>query len=108
MPIAAPVAMPVSADVPAPVQVAAPLPDQLVAAIPEPVIAAAAPIADTSSLMAVVESAGLQWVQTAPSAVAEPETVTPVVRTPRVRKPRPVVAAEPLMQVETGQPPKAD
>jgi hypothetical protein len=31
-----------------------------------------------------------------------------VVRTPRVRKPRPVVAAEPLMQVETGQPPKAD
>jgi ribonuclease E len=69
---------------------------------------AAAPIADTSSLIAVVESAGLQWVQTAPSAVAEPEVVVPVVRAPRVRKPRPVVPAEPLMQVETGPSTKPD
>jgi hypothetical protein len=92
------------------VQVAAAVPAPVVASIPEPVIAVAAPapIADTSTLMAVVEGAGLQWVQTAPSAVAEPEVVTPVVRAPRVRKPRAVVAAEPLMQVETGQPPKAD
>ena len=69
---------------------------------------AVAPIADTSSLIAVVESAGLQWVQTAPSAAAEPEAVVPVVRAPRVRKPRPVAPAEPLMQVETGPSTKAD
>jgi ribonuclease E len=69
---------------------------------------AAAPIADTSSLIAVVESAGLQWVQTVASAVAEPEAVVPVVRIPRVRKPRAVAPAEPLMQIETGPSTKAD
>ena len=79
------------------------------AAMAAPVQArAAAPIDDTSSLIAVVESAGLQWVQTAPSAAAEPEVVVPVVRAPRVRKPRPVAPAEPLMQVETGPSTKAD
>ena len=79
------------------------------AAVAAPVQASAvAPIADTSSLIAVVESAGLQWVQTAPSAAAEPEAVVPVVRAPRVRKPRPVAPAEPLMQVETGPSTKAD
>jgi len=79
------------------------------AAVAAPVQArVAAPIDDTSSLIAVVESAGLQWVQTAPSAAAEPEVVVPVVRAPRVRKPRPVAPAEPLMQVETGPSTKAD
>jgi len=79
------------------------------AAVAAPVQArAAAPIDDTSSLIAVVESAGLQWVQTAPSAAAEPEVVVAVVRAPRVRKPRPVAPAEPLMQVETGPSTKAD
>jgi ribonuclease E len=87
----APVVMPVAAPVAAPVQAIA-----------------AASIADTSSLIAVVENAGLQWVQTAPSAMAEPEAVAPVARTPRVRKPRPVAPAEPLMQVETGPSTKQD
>ncbi|MEI6548409.1 MAG: hypothetical protein WCN85_15440, partial [Burkholderiales bacterium] len=126
-PIAMAVAVP-AAD-PAPVPAAAPIPEPLVASIPEPVMAPqapasqlevakavaavtapleTAPVADTPSLMAVVEGAGLQWVQTAPSAVAEPEAVAPVARAIRVRKPRPMAAAEPLMQVETGQPPKAD
>ena len=130
VPVAAPIPEPLVASIPEPViapaapapqlEVAkavavaiAPLETAPVSAAPvaatlPAVAAAAAPVADTPSLMAVVEGAGLQWVQTAPSAVAEPEAVTPVVRAARVRKPRPMVAAEPLMQVETGQPPKAD
>jgi hypothetical protein len=84
------------------------MPVTAVVAAPAQAIAAA-PVADTSSLIAVVESAGLQWVQTAPSAMAEPEAVVPVVvRAPRVRKPRAIAPAEPLMQVETGPSTKPD
>jgi hypothetical protein len=55
---------------------------------------------DASALAEVVEQAGLQWVQT--RAAAEPEAPEPIApRTPRVRKPRPRPADEPLEQVET-------
>jgi ribonuclease E len=74
-----------------------------VATAPAPV-PAAEPI-DASALQSVVEQAGLQWVQTAPTALeAEPEPIAPVQRAPRVRKPRAPVASEPLVQVETQAP----
>jgi hypothetical protein len=72
-----------------------------------PMPAKAAQPNDASALQSVVESAGLQWVQTAPSAMtADPEPVTPTApRAPRVRKPRVAAAIEPLVQVETQNPP---
>ena len=55
-------------------------------------------------LESIVESAGLQWVETSHAApAAQPETVPPP-RKPRVRKPRSAASAEPLEQVETGRP----
>jgi len=79
--------------------VVAPVPVAAPAAQPAPVVASQ-PI-DASSLQVVVEQAGLQWVQTSAPAAYEPEPIAPVVRTPRVRKPRPSVSTEPLVQVET-------
>ncbi|MCX7202221.1 MAG: ribonuclease E/G, partial [Burkholderiales bacterium] len=87
---------------PAPVASAPELAPELAPA-PAP-ISAAAPIPaapDSGALQAVVEQAGLQWVQTTSAPAEEPEPVAPVVRTPRVRKPRPAVASEPLVQIET-------
>jgi hypothetical protein len=88
-------ALPV-APAPAPV-VSAPSPVPVTAPVAPPVPAAA----DSGALQAVVEQAGLQWVQTTSAPAQEPEPVAPVVRTPRVRKARPVVASEPLVQIET-------
>jgi hypothetical protein len=68
-------------------------------------VAASRPI-DTGSLQSVIEQAGLQWVQTAPSAAGqEPEPITVAPRVPRVRKARSAPVSEPLMQIETQTPP---
>src|SRR5690606_29613517 len=71
--------------------------------------AAAAAIAPKEQLEAIVESAGLQWVETtAPTQAAiEPEFVPPP-RPARKRKPRTVIADEPLQQVETGAEPAGE
>jgi ribonuclease E len=63
---------------------------------------AAAAMVPKQQLEAIVESAGLQWVETtAPTqAAVEPEFVPPP-RPARKRKPRTVIASEPLQQVET-------
>ncbi|HYF61127.1 MAG TPA: Rne/Rng family ribonuclease, partial [Burkholderiaceae bacterium] len=120
--VEAPASAPVAAE-PAPVQVAEPAPTRVAEPAPAPVaepapakavepVAAAEPIApraapsarpiDASSLQAVVEQAGLQWVQTAPSAAsAEPEPQPVAPRAPRVRKPRAAPVSEPLVQIET-------
>ena len=68
----------------------------------------AAPVVDTSALTAVVESVGLQWVQTSTRAEPEPEPIAPKPRVARVRKPRPAPASEPLMQIETETPRNPD
>jgi ribonuclease E len=86
----------------------APMPEPVTAKVDErPMPVTAAQPIDASMLQSVVESAGLQWVQTAPSALAtDLEPVTPAApRVPRVRRPRVVAASEPLMQVETQNPP---
>jgi len=68
----------------------------------EPAPAAQAMPEPKVDLAAVVEGAGLQWVQTLASAVhAEEPAEVPPPRTPRVRRPRSVPASEPLQQVET-------
>jgi hypothetical protein len=72
------------------------------------VTTASTPQLDPAALQSVVEQAGLQWVQTAPSAApVEPEVPAPV-RAPRVRKPRAAPVSEPLVQVETGADRKPD
>ncbi|HEY0877343.1 MAG TPA: hypothetical protein VGE10_02730 [Zeimonas sp.] len=55
-------------------------------------------------LESIVESAGLQWVETAPhpETAPQPEEVPPP-RTRRARKPRSTPNAEPLEQVETSR-----
>ena len=68
----------------------------------------AAPVVDASALTAVVESVGLQWVQTSTRAEPEPEPIAPKPRVARVRKPRPAPASEPLMQIETETPRNPD
>jgi ribonuclease E len=97
--------VPAPVDTPEPsAPAAAPLAARPVIAMAPAPLPAADPI-DTSTLQAVVEQAGLQWVQTAPTAAElEPEAVIPVQRAPRVRKPRAPVASEPLVQVETQAP----
>jgi ribonuclease E len=89
-----------AADVPA----AAPPPGPQGPPVPAPT---ARPI-DASALHAVVEQAGLQWVQTSPAAMNEEPAIEPVApRVPRVRKARPAPNGEPLQQVET-RPPRDD
>jgi ribonuclease E len=92
----------------APTPTPTPIPVPVTAKVDErPMPAKAAQPIDASTLQSVVESAGLQWVQTAPSAMAtDAEPVTPAApRAPRVRKPRVAAPSEPLMQVETQNPP---
>jgi ribonuclease E len=114
------VTAPVEAETAAPVQAArVEAPSAPPAAAPEPAasepvrherpapLPTAMPI-DASALQSVIEQAGLQWVQTARTAVeADPEPIVPVQRAPRVRKPRAAPADEPLVQVET-QAPRGD
>ena len=89
------------ASMPAPVVAPAPVS----APVPAPVaMTAAAPVADLNAILA---NAGLVMASTDPSklrAVQEhAPVVEPVVRKPRLRKPAPVVADEPLVQVDTKQ-----
>ena len=69
---------------------------------------AAVGVEDKQQLEAIIESAGLQWVETtAAPATPEPEVVAP--RPVRKRKPRAVIVDEPLQQVETAaEAPAAD
>ena len=68
---------------------------------PRPQAAPAQPV-PTRALEEVVQSAGLEWVQTSAAPQAEPVVTAPAAPRPRrQRKPRTPVAAEPLQQVET-------
>ena len=89
----APVAAPVTA---APVAVAAPAP--VVQAAPAP-----APVADLATLHAIVNAAGLQWIESDPARVAQTLAQQPTVsiKLGRERKPAVVISSEPLVQVET-------
>jgi ribonuclease E len=66
---------------------------------------AAAPIAPVelpkAQLEEILAGAGLQWVETAARPASEQPAEVPPPRTPRVRRSRRVVVAEPLEQVET-------
>jgi len=93
---AAPAGEPIDAGAPPPARQGPPVP-----------VPTARPI-DASALQAVVEQAGLQWVQTAPAAMDEAPVIEPVApRVPRVRKARSAPSSEPLQQVET-RPPRDD
>jgi ribonuclease E len=89
----APVAAPVTT---APVAVAAPAP--IVQAAPAP-----APVADLATLHAIVNAAGLQWIESDPARVAQTLAQQPTVsvKLGRERKPAVVISSEPLVQVET-------
>ena len=81
----------------------APEPSPEPAPVMQPV---AAPVAtqtpSTDTLTAVVQQAGLEWVQTSTTAqVVEVEPIAPSPRPVRARRTRAVSAAEPLVQVET-------
>jgi ribonuclease E len=87
----------------APVQVTpAPAPTQVATASSAPIVVQAAP-ADHATLHAIVQTAGLQWVETDPARVAQAmasQRVEPV-KLGREPKPSAVVSSEPLVQVET-------
>jgi ribonuclease E len=85
--VAAPVAAPVAATGPTPVA-------------PQPIIT---PALDTAALHAIVQSAGLQWIESDQARVATAmanQVVIPL-QLGRARKPGAVVSNEPLVQVET-------
>ncbi len=87
----------------APVE-ASPVTIQVVAdGAPEPVAPAAAVQGD---LLEIAAQAGLEMVETAPGASPPEAALAPVARTPRPRRKRkttPMLAEEPLAQVETGK-----
>ena len=96
----------------APVQVApaqvtpaaalAPVPTQITTASSTPIVVQAAR-ADHATLHAIVQTAGLQWVETDPARVAQAmasQRIEPV-KLGREPKPSAVVSSEPLVQVET-------
>ena len=96
-------AAPVAAE---PVAVAAPAPAPAPVVAPAPVAAqpiVITPALDTAALHAIVQSAGLQWVESDPARVAQAkanQVIVPV-QLGRARKPAAVVSNEPLVQVET-------
>jgi hypothetical protein len=61
------------------------------------------PAPDKSDLDSIVSGAGLQWVETKSKQLSLEDgmAAVPAPRPVRVRKPRAVVQAEPLQQVET-------
>jgi len=79
----------------APVQV---MTSTAISATPAP-----APIADVATLHAIVQAAGLQWIETDPVRVAQTLAQQPTVsvKLGRERKPAVVISSEPLVQVET-------
>jgi ribonuclease E len=91
---------PVVAEV-APVVAAAPAATPVAAVITHPPVAQAP--TNVAALHAVVQSAGLQWVESDPSRFAQTaanQTVTPV-KLGRAPKPVVTISNEPLAQVET-------
>jgi ribonuclease E len=69
-------------------------------AAPQPIIT---PALDTAALHAIVQSAGLQWIESDQARVATAmanQVIVPV-QLGRARKPAVVVSNEPLVQVET-------
>ena len=89
-PVSAPVVVPVSAPVVVPAAA--------------PVIRQPAPVAPAENLEAVLQAAGLTMAVTDPEKLRSVQLSTPAVveqRVPRERKPTPVIADEPLVQVET-------
>ncbi|ARP95895.1 Rne/Rng family ribonuclease [Bordetella genomosp. 13] len=107
----APLAAPVQS-APAPAPAATMAPPAAPAAAPQPPaaqapisVAPAAPAATTQGLHAIVNAAGLTWVETDPERHAQTQqriaaSATPV-RLGRERKPVPPVSSAPLQQVET-------
>ncbi|MFT4102202.1 MAG: Rne/Rng family ribonuclease [Burkholderiaceae bacterium] len=72
-----------------------------------PTAPASADAPDAGRLQDIVSEAGLTWVETKASAQAPEPEAEPTPRPVRRRKPRTVVADEPLQQVETSPPPQA-
>ena len=85
---------------PVPVATAAPAPVAAPVAA-QPIVIT--PALDTAALHAIVQSAGLQWVESDPARVAQAKAnqVIVAVQLGRARKPAAVVSNEPLVQVET-------
>lgn len=107
--VEAPVAQAPVAAVPAPVSAApapaapAPAPVPVAATASAPIVVPATPRADAATLHALVQQAGLQWVESDPVRVAQAmanQRVVPV-KLGREPKPRAAVSNEPLVQVET-------
>ncbi len=95
-PVAAPVVAPVAAIIPVAPVVAAPVQQASIA----PVIA---PVQDPAALHAIVNAAGLQWVESKPERVASAlaSQTASTVKLGREPKPAEIVSEVPLMQVET-------
>jgi ribonuclease E len=101
-----PVSAPVATQITAPVVVPAAAPVVAPVTAPEaaPVISQPAPVATVENLEAVLQAAGLTMAVTDPEKLRSVQQSTPTVveqRVPRERKPTPVIADEPLVQVET-------
>ncbi|MFT3803381.1 MAG: Rne/Rng family ribonuclease [Burkholderiaceae bacterium] len=84
---------------------AAPAAPAAPAALTAPTAPAVADAPDANRLQDIVSEAGLTWVETKASAQAPEPEAAPAPRPVRRRKPRVVVADEPLQQVETSPPP---
>ncbi len=107
---ATPVATPVVAPEPVAPEPVAPEP---VAPAPSAIVVPSAPVepskpimlpaADKSSLMQMVQAAGLQWVETDPVRAAQASSTSQVTAIKLGREPKPVIQASsaPLVQVET-------
>ena len=91
--------------VPAAVQVVETPVQAVAATVAAPVVAPAAPRADTATLHAIVQTAGLQWVESDPVRVAQAMANQHLIPTKLGREPKPraVVSSEPLVQVETSR-----
>jgi len=106
-PIPAPVAEPVAEPVAAPVVAMAPVvavvaPEPALAPAPVAAPAVMATPADTAALHAIVQSAGLQWVESKPG-IAQSFANQAVVQVKLGREPKPaeIISEVPLIQVET-------
>ena len=95
---------PVTSPVTTPVTTAAPTPAPIqVATVSTAPTLAQTPRVDQATLHAIVQTAGLQWVETDPNRVAQAmasQNVVPV-KLGREPKPKAAVSSQPLVQVET-------
>ena len=87
----------------APAAPTAPAPSVAPTAATAPAAPTPEPISEVrkEQLESIVETAGLEWVETKPTQLTLEEVPVPLARPQRQRKPRPAVADEPLLQVET-------